>query len=74
MVVVLLSSILAIYCITRAYSLTDTFSLFIGIGFLPNALIDLFHGVLSNYSAENTFFLKYFIPKPGLLDALLSAP
>jgi signal transduction histidine kinase len=63
MVAVLLSSILAIYCITRAYSLTDTFSLFIGIGFLTSALIDLFHGVLSYYSAENTSFLKYFIPQ-----------
>ncbi len=63
MVAVLLSSVLAIYCIARAYSLTDTFSLFIGIGFLTSAFIDLFHGVLSYHSAENAFFLKYFIPQ-----------
>jgi hypothetical protein len=63
MVAVLLSSVLAIYCITRAYSLTDTFSLFIGIGFSTSAFIDLFHGVLSYYSAENTFFLRHFIPQ-----------
>ena len=63
MVAVLLSSILAIYCITRAYSLTDTFSLFLGIGFLTSALIDLFHGALSYHSAENTLFLKHFIPQ-----------
>ena len=63
MVAVLLSSILAFYCMARAYSLTDTFSLFIGIGFLTSAFIDLLHGVLSYYSAGNTLFLQYFIPQ-----------
>ncbi len=74
MVAVLLSSILAFYCIARAYSLTETFSLFIGIGFLTSAFIDLFHGVLSSIQQKTHFFLNILYPKPGLLDACLSAP
>ena len=47
----------------RAKTLDDKFSLFIGVGFLANALIDLLHVVIS-YSFMNEFmFLKYFIPQ-----------
>ena len=42
-----LAGILAFYYISRAHTLNDKFSLFIGIGFLVNALIDLFHVTVS---------------------------
>jgi hypothetical protein len=44
---VLLAAILSFYYLARAHTLDDKFSLFIGIGFLANALIDLLHVVVS---------------------------
>jgi Membrane-associated sensor domain len=40
---VILAAVLAFYYIARARTLNDKFSLFIGIGFLTSALIDLLH-------------------------------
>jgi signal transduction histidine kinase len=60
---VILSAIVAFYCITRAYTLKEKFSLFVGIGFLTNAVIDFLHAVLSYGAAGNTDFLLYFIPQ-----------
>ena len=37
----LLAGVLALYYLSRSHSLNDKFSLFIGIGFLVNALINL---------------------------------
>ena len=45
---VVLSTVVAVYCITRSYSLNEKFSLFIGIGFLTIAN--------SRFFARNTFF------------------
>ncbi|HEX6029552.1 MAG TPA: ATP-binding protein [Nitrososphaeraceae archaeon] len=60
---VILAAILSFYYIARAYTLNDKFSLFIGLGFLANALIDFLHVVVS-YTFMNEFlFLKYFIPQ-----------
>jgi hypothetical protein len=60
---VLLAAILSFYYLARAKTLDDKFSLFIGLGFLVNALIDLLHVVIS-YTYMNEFlFLKYFIPQ-----------
>ncbi len=59
----LLAGILAFYYISRSYSLNDKFSLFIGIGFLVNALIDLFHVTVSLHNMHDILFLKYFIPQ-----------
>ncbi len=60
---VILAAILSFYYIARYYTLDDKFSLFIGIGFLANALIDLLH-VYVSYTYMNEFmFLKYFIPQ-----------
>ncbi|HZL24084.1 MAG TPA: ATP-binding protein, partial [Nitrososphaeraceae archaeon] len=39
------------------------FSLFIGIGFLVNTLIDLLHATVSLLNMDNILFLKYFIPQ-----------
>ena len=57
------AGILAFYYISRAYTLNDKFSLFIGIGFLVNALIDLFHVIVSILNTNDIVFLKYFIPQ-----------
>lgn len=59
----ILAGILAFYYISRAHSFNDKFSLFIGIGFLVNALIDLLHVVVSLLNMDNIVFLKYFIPQ-----------
>jgi signal transduction histidine kinase len=60
---VILAAILSFYYIARAYTLNDKFSLFIGIGFLANALIDLLHVVISYTFMDEFLFLKYFIPQ-----------
>ena len=60
---VILAAILSFYYIARAYTLDDKFSLFIGIGFLANALIDLLHVVVSYTYMDDFMFLKYFIPQ-----------
>ena len=59
----ILAGILAFYYISRAQSLHDKFSLFIGIGFLVNALIDLLHVTVSLHNMDDILFLKYFIPQ-----------
>ncbi|HET9807916.1 MAG TPA: ATP-binding protein, partial [Nitrososphaeraceae archaeon] len=57
------AGILAFYYISRAHTFNDKFSLFIGIGFLVNALIDLFHVTVSLLYMDDILFLKYFIPQ-----------
>jgi signal transduction histidine kinase len=60
---VILSTIVAFYCITRAYTLNERFSLYIGIGFSTIAVIDLLHALFSFLAAGNNQFLSYFIPQ-----------
>jgi signal transduction histidine kinase len=60
---VLLAAILSFYYLARARTLNDKFSLFIGLGFLANALIDLLHVVISYTYMDEYLFLKYFIPQ-----------
>ena len=60
---VVFAGILAFYYISRGHTFNDKFSLFIGIGFLVNALIDLFHVTVSLLNIDNMLFLKYFIPQ-----------
>src|SRR5215212_6625679 len=60
---VILAAVLAFYYIARARTLNDKFSLFIGIGFLTSALIDLLHVTVSYISISDPLFLKYFIPQ-----------
>ena len=59
----ILAGILAFYYISRSHNLNDKFSLFIGIGFLVNALIDLLHVIVSLLNMDDILFLKYFIPQ-----------
>jgi signal transduction histidine kinase len=60
---VILSTIVAFYCITRAYTLNERFSLYVGIGFSTIAVIDLLHAVFSFLAIGNNQFLSYFIPQ-----------
>src|SRR5829696_2189587 len=60
---VILAAILSFYYLARAYTLNDKFSLFIGIGFLANSLIDLLHVIISYTFMDEFLFLKYFIPQ-----------
>jgi signal transduction histidine kinase len=60
---VILAAVLAFYYIARARALNDKFSLFIGIGFLTSALIDLLHVIVAYISISDPVFLKYFIPQ-----------
>ena len=60
---VILSTIVAFYCITRAYTLNERFSLYVGIGFSTIAVIDLLHAVFSFIAIGNNQFLSYFIPQ-----------
>ena len=60
---VILSTIVAFYCITRAYTLNEKFSLFVGIGFSTIAVIDFLHAVFSYGAVGRTEFLTYFIPQ-----------
>ena len=66
----MLAGILAFYYIYRAQTLNDKFSLFLGIGFLVNALIDLFHVLVSLLNMDNILFLKYFIPQTWFVGRL----
>jgi Membrane-associated sensor domain len=59
----ILAGILAFYYISRSHNLNEKFSLFIGIGFLVNALIDLLHVIVSLLNMDDIIFLKYFIPQ-----------
>jgi signal transduction histidine kinase len=63
MFAVLLSTIIAFYCIARAYLLQEKFSLFVGMGFATVSVVDLLHAVFSYNAAGNSVFLDYFIPQ-----------
>lgn len=62
-IAVVLSAIVGFYCITRAYTLNEKFTLFVGIGFLTVTVIDFLHAALSYNAAGDSTFLRYFIPQ-----------
>src|SRR5919199_718692 len=63
LIAVILAAVLAFYYIARARALNDKFSLFIGIGFLTSALIDLLHVIVAYVAIDDPIMLKYFIPQ-----------
>ena len=63
LIAVIFAAILAFYYMSRAHTLNDKFSLFIGIGFLVNAAIDFLHVIISFSFADQPIFLKFFIPQ-----------
>jgi signal transduction histidine kinase len=60
---VIFGLVLSFYYISRARTLNDIFSLFIGIGFLVSAMIDLLHVIVSYVSISDPIFIKYFVPQ-----------
>lgn len=62
-IAVVLSAIVGFYCITRAYTLNEKFTLFVGVGFLTVTVIDFLHAALSFNAAGDSTFLRYFIPQ-----------
>jgi signal transduction histidine kinase len=62
-IAVILSAIVAFYCIARAYTLREKFSLFVGIGFATITIIDFLHAIFSFSASGNSIFLQYFIPQ-----------
>jgi signal transduction histidine kinase len=63
LIAVILAAVLAFYYLLRARTFNDKFSLFVGIGFLTSALIDVLHVIVSYIAFDNPVFLKYFIPQ-----------
>jgi signal transduction histidine kinase len=63
LIAVILASVLAFYYILRAHTFNDKFSLFVGVGFLASALIDLLHVIVVYVAIDNPMFLEYFIPQ-----------
>ena len=63
LIAVILAAVLAFYYLLRARTSDDKFSLFVGIGFLTSALIDLLHVIVSYVAFNDPVFLKYFIPQ-----------
>jgi signal transduction histidine kinase/CheY-like chemotaxis protein len=55
--------VLSFYYLLRARAINDIFSLFIGLGFLISAVIDLLHVIVSYYAISDPMFIKYFIPQ-----------
>ena len=55
--------VLSFYYLLRAKTINDNFSLFIGLGFLISAIIDLLHVIISYNAISNPLFIKYFIPQ-----------
>jgi len=56
-------SLIAFYCFNRAVYLENRLFLFLGIGFIAGAIINLLHGIVSVNSFVEESFLGYFIPK-----------
>ena len=64
-------SVIAFYCLNRALYLENRIFLFLGIGFIASAIIDLLHGVVSVNSLVEESFLGYFIPKTWAAGRLI---
>ena len=60
---VILSFIVAYYCIMRGYSFNDKFTLFLGLGFHAAGMIDLLHALFSIINLGQLTFTAYFIPQ-----------
>ena len=58
--------ILSFYYLLRACTIHDIFSLFIGLGFLVSAIIDLMHVIISFYAISDPYLLNILFPKHGL--------
>ena len=68
---VILSFIVAYYCILRVYVLKNKFSLFIGLGFLVAGIIDLLHGTFAILNVGDSIFEGYFIPQTWVASRIV---
>ncbi|WP_299291134.1 ATP-binding protein [Nitrosopumilus sp.] len=73
MVSVTLAVILAYYCLVRAVTFKDKFSMFVGLGFVASASIDLLHGFLTIYGPITDSVMEYFIPQTWVAGRILTA-
>ena len=73
MVSVILSFIVAYYCIMRGYAFNDKFSLFVGLGFHAGGMIDLLHGVFGLLNISDPTFLGYFVPQTWVASRIVTA-
>ncbi len=70
---VVLSSIIAFFCLNRAIILKHKISLFIGLGFVASSIIDSLHAVVSiNFLGDN-LFLNYFIPQTWVAGRIVDS-
>lgn len=60
---VILSFVVAYYCIMRGYAFNDKFTLFLGLGFHAAGMIDLLHAIFSLINLDQLVFTAYFIPQ-----------
>ena len=70
---VVLSSIIAFFCLNRAVILKHKISLFIGLGFVASSIIDSLHAIVSlNFLGDN-LFLNYFIPQTWVAGRIIDS-
>ncbi len=66
-------SLIAFYCFNRAIYLENRLFLFLGIGFIASAIIDLLHGIVSVNTFVEESFLGYFVPKTWAAGRIVDA-
>ena len=71
MISVILSFLVAFYCIIRGYVLKDKLSLFLGLGFHVAGVIDLLHGSFAILNLGHATFEGYFIPQTWVAGRLV---
>lgn len=71
MMSVILSSIVAFYCILRGYAFKDKLSVFLGLGFYVASVIDFLHGMFAFLNLDQLSFESYFIPQTWVAGRLV---
>ena len=70
---VILSSIIAFFCLNRAFILKHKISLFIGLGFVASSIIDSLHAIVSINFLGDSLFLNYFIPQTWVAGRIIDS-
>lgn len=70
---VVLSSIIAFFCLNRAFILKHKISLFIGLGFVASSIIDSLHAIVSINFLGDSLFLNYFIPQTWVAGRIIDS-
>jgi len=72
-IAVVFDSLIAFYCINRAYTSREKFFIFIGIGFVASAIIDMMYAAVSLNAIDKPAFLAYFIPQTWAASRLIDS-